>query len=57
MSAWGDLIRFSVPERTEKIAGLRYARGDSTQTDAMLLNINILIQIIVANINFESTRN
>ena len=27
-SAWGGLVRFSVPRGTEEIAGLWFARGD-----------------------------
>ena len=29
MSAWGDLLRFSVPGRTEEIAGLLFTGGGS----------------------------
>ena len=32
----GYLLRFSVPEGTEKIASLWFARGISTQADTMI---------------------
>ena len=32
----GDLLSFSVPEGTEKIASLWFARGISTQADTMI---------------------
>ena len=35
-SAWEDLLSFLVPGGTEKIAGLLFARGVSTQTDTMI---------------------
>ena len=35
LSAWGDLLCFPVPGGSEKIAGLWFARGISTQPDTM----------------------
>ena len=32
---WGDLLSFSRPGGTEKIAGLQFARGVTTQADTM----------------------
>ena len=35
LSAWGDLLCFSVPGGTRNIAGLWFARGISTQADTV----------------------
>ena len=37
LSALGELSSFSVPERAEKIGGLLFAGGMSTQTDTMIM--------------------
>ena len=39
----GDLLRFSVPRWTEKIAGLGFARGESsTQADTMKSSVGFV---------------
>ena len=37
MSAWGNLLSFLVPRRTEKIAGFWFAKAISTQAGTMVI--------------------